>query len=53
MSGFCGKVEGVESGDEVLEATVRREVREEVGVTVAEVEYVTSGAFVMETVRAQ
>ncbi|GAA0645596.1 NUDIX domain-containing protein [Salarchaeum japonicum] len=39
-----GKVE-VTEGREVLEATVRREVKEEVGVTVADVAYVTSSAF--------
>ncbi|QDX40732.1 NUDIX domain-containing protein [Salarchaeum sp. JOR-1] len=39
-----GKVE-VTEGREVLEATVRREVAEEVGVTVGSMEYVTNSAF--------
>jgi 8-oxo-dGTP diphosphatase len=41
-----GKVEPDEEGEDVLEATVRREVHEEVGVELDEVAYVTSGRFV-------
>lgn len=42
-----GKVE-VSEGREVLEATVHREVAEEVGVTVDSVEYVTNSAFTVD-----
>lgn len=45
-----GKVEADgEGGDDVLAATVRREVREEVGVDVGAVAYVTSSRFVDDT----
>lgn len=40
-----GTVEPVESGDDVLAATARREVSEEVGVAVGAVAYVTSATF--------
>jgi 8-oxo-dGTP pyrophosphatase MutT (NUDIX family) len=44
-----GKVEGAESEDDVLEETLRREIREETGVEVAdEMVYVESHAFVAE-----
>lgn len=43
-----GKVEGVENAPTVLEDTVRRELREEVGVEVRDPEYVTSAAFVSD-----
>jgi len=39
-----GKVE-ITEGRDVLEATVRREVEEEVGVTLGSLDYVTSSAF--------
>ena len=48
LSLIGGKVEGDETGDAVLEQTVRRELREEVGVEVDAVEYVTSSAFVTD-----
>lgn len=41
-----GTVEGDGAGDDVLVATVRREVREEVGVDLDEVVYVASSRFV-------
>lgn len=40
-----GTVEQEEGGDDVLAATARREVREETGVEVGEVAYVTSATF--------
>ncbi|MCP4544482.1 MAG: NUDIX hydrolase [Chloroflexi bacterium] len=44
-----GKVEGVENEDNVLEETLRREIREETGVEVAdEMVYVESHSFVAE-----
>jgi 8-oxo-dGTP diphosphatase len=44
-----GKVEGTTSEDDVLEETLRREIREEVGVEVAEeMMYVESHSFVAE-----
>lgn len=43
-----GKVEGVTDDDAVLEGTVRREIREEVGVAVTDLQYVTSSAFVSD-----
>lgn len=49
LSLIGGKVEAGETGTQVLERTVRRELREEVGVEVDTVEYVTSKAFVMDT----
>ena len=41
-----GTVEREEDGEDVLAATVRREVREEVGVRIGETAYVTSAQFV-------
>jgi 8-oxo-dGTP diphosphatase len=41
-----GKVEGVAEAADVLESTVRREVREEVGVELGRLAYVESAAFV-------
>lgn len=43
-----GKVEGTPAGADPLQATVRRELDEEVGVSVDELTYVTSGYFVDE-----
>lgn len=43
-----GTVEREAGGEGVLAATARRELREEVGVTVAETAYVTSGQFVAD-----
>ena len=44
-----GTVEAEESDGGVLEDALRREVREEVGLTVADLEYVESTAFVADT----
>lgn len=41
-----GTVEGMPDGDDALFATLRREVREEVGVRIEDPRYVTSGTFV-------
>jgi 8-oxo-dGTP diphosphatase len=43
-----GKVEGVAEANDVLERTVRREVREEVGVELGATQYVESTAFVAD-----
>ena len=51
LSLIGGKVEAGEAGEagtQVLEGTVRRELREEVGVEIDAVEYVTSNAFVSD-----
>jgi len=44
-----GKVEDPPDGEDALAATARREVREETGVAVEDVAYVTSGTFVSDT----
>ena len=44
-----GKVENPPDGADALAATARREVREETGVAVEDVAYVTSGTFVSDT----
>ncbi len=43
-----GKVENVRQLDDVLEETLRREVREEVGVEVTDIQYIESKAFVAD-----
>jgi 8-oxo-dGTP diphosphatase len=50
LGGVGGKVDSGGTGDDVLESTARREVREEVGVDLTGVDltYVTSGSFVTD-----
>lgn len=47
LSFIGGGVEAADQGDGILENTVRREIREEVGIDVAEVSYVLSRSFVV------
>ncbi|MFC7142197.1 NUDIX hydrolase [Halosimplex aquaticum] len=44
-----GKLEDPPDGDDAIEATVRREIAEEVGIEVGAVEYVCSGTFEADT----
>jgi len=44
-----GKLEDPPAGEDAVAATARREVREETGIEVQDVAYVTSGTFVSDT----